>query len=99
MQYGDEQCRNVESTITTPVAVAATSTFTPGPPAPPSSCSPRNVIALELATLSDAAAPAGVTARPLTTIRCEPLIVMPATLAPASPVSVRSARPVMVTGA
>ena len=59
MQYGEEQCRNVESAIATPVALAAKSIATPGPPAPPSSCSPRNVTALEVATLMNARAAAG----------------------------------------
>ena len=83
----------------TPSAVAAKSMTTPAPPAPPSRCSALNVIALEEATLIIARAAAGVTARPVTTTRCEPVIVMPAMLAPGSPASVRSARPATVTGA
>ena len=51
MQYGEEQCRNVESMMTTPVAVAARSIAAPAPPAPPSTWSPRNVTLLDDATL------------------------------------------------
>src|SRR3954447_14578227 len=101
MQYGDEQCRNVESTTATAVAVAAKSIATPGPPAPPSTCSERNETALEEATLTNARAPDGTTARLLTTMRCDRVTVMPEMLAPASPASVRSAdgppRPVIAT--
>ena len=103
MQKGDEQCRNVESMMTTPVAVAAMSSEAPAPPAPPSTCRPLNVTRLEDATRICAAVAEGTRPRPLTTIRCEPVMVMPATVAPASPASVRSAaalpRPVSVTGA
>ena len=101
MQYGDEQCRNVESTTATPVAVAAKSIATPGPPAPPSICSERNETAFEEATLMKARAPAGTTARLLITMRCDPVTVIPEMLAPASPASVRSAagppRPLIAT--
>ena len=101
MQYGEEQCRNVESMMTPRVAVAARSKAAPAPPAPPSTCSPRNVTLLDVATLTKAGAAAGATARPLTTIRCEPVIARPEMLAPGSPASVMSApappRPAIVT--
>ena len=63
MHQGEEQCRNVESAITTPGAVAATSIATPAPPAPPSSRRARKVIALEVATLMNARVARGRHAR------------------------------------
>ena len=101
MQYGEEQCRKVESSTATPGAVAAKSIATPGPPEPPSNCIERNVMALEVATLMNARTAAGTTAMPLIVMRCEPVIVMPENDAPGSPASVMSAvgppRPVIAT--
>src|SRR4051812_43694543 len=91
MQYGDAQCRNVESAIMTPVALAARSIDTPAPLAPPSARRPRSVTALEEAMEIRASAPAGTRPSPLRTIRCDPVIVRSASVAPASPASVRSA--------
>ena len=97
MHIGDAQCKKVESLITIPGSSGVSQIATPGPPAPPSRCRPLNVMSLEAATLTKAVTPDGTTARPVMTRRVDPVMFMPAIVAPGSPDSVMSARPAIVT--
>ena len=101
MQYGEEQCRNVESSTATPVAVAREVHRDAG--------AARTAVELQRAErdgvrggdADERARAGGTTASVLTTMRCEPVTAMPEMLAPGSPASVRSAagppRPLIAT--
>src|SRR6478672_1422896 len=92
MHIGEAQCWNVEFLITTPSASGVSQIAAPAPPAPPSRCRSLNVTSLEVATLTYAVAAAGAIVSPVISRRADPVMFMPAIVAPGSPASVMSAR-------